>query len=83
MAFDSALTKKARLYLVRNYSKNLGRSRARFPRAKLRFARARKIGFVSQKKPLDRFLALRLCRFPKTKAWSATVFVDELHASGF
>jgi hypothetical protein len=48
--FNSALTKKARLYLVRNYSKNLGRSRAWFPRAKLRFARARKIGFVSQKR---------------------------------
>jgi len=34
-----------------------------------------------RKKASGRFLALLLWRLPKTKAGSATVFVDELHAS--
>jgi hypothetical protein len=37
-------------------------------------------GFVSQKRR-GRLSAFRLCRLPKTHAWSTTVVVDELDAS--
>jgi len=47
---------------------------------KRRFRSSREIGFVSQKRR-GRLSALRLCRPSKAHTWSATVFVDELHAS--
>jgi len=47
---------------------------------KLRFAHARKIGFVSQKSVGGWFLALLLWRLPNAYTASATVLVDELDA---
>jgi hypothetical protein len=50
--------------------------------AKHRLRSSRAIGFVLQKKRRSRLLPLVLWRLPKAHAWPATVFVDELDASG-